>query len=146
MSRFIDNGIYKINSSLTKEEATSNFETSCSLCFRAGLCDESRCPIAKAYNNRLMVLESYVLTKNIRTEFVKTRKYSISFENQRKRKIQTFLTKLSKVAEQQGNRQAVLIIDDASVAMELDDIERMLDIVSKYPNLHNKIQKMLQKQ
>lgn len=144
MSRFIDTGIYKINSSLTKEEANTNFETSCSMCYRAGTCNEQLCPIAKAFQNRIIVLESYQSKKTVHVEFVTTRKYQISSQNQQKKTISILLSKLSKLSSQNGLREATLILDDASVALELNDIDRMLDIISKYPKIYKKIKEILE--
>lgn len=139
MSRFIDNAISKINNSLTKEEAKASFEKSCSMCYKAGLCNEEICPISKAFQNRIVVLESYERASSGLSAFVETREYHISSQQLKKRHSLILLTKFSKKAKEQGLREAILTIDEASVAMELDDVERMLDILAKYPKIFQKI-------
>lgn len=146
MSSFIDKAIYKINSSLTPEEVEENFDFSCCRCRRAGTCDESRCPIAKAKNNRLIVLESYSAPKTATVIFEKTRHYTISEENQKRGRVQKLFSQLAKLGKEKNNRKFILTVDEASVALTLGEIDRMYDFLVDYPQVYLLVKQILEEE
>ena len=102
------------------EEADERFESSCDRCNKAAICNERLCPIAKAHETKLLSLQADLTQKNRGPiQVVHTRAYKQATPEVKMRKtILSYLTKLSKICT---SRSKQLIIDDASVMVELGE-------------------------
>lgn len=131
----------------TAEDANERFECSCNRCNKQHICNEYKCPIFKAHETRLLSLEAERTQKSRPLNFeVKTRSYKkASPETKIRKALLSYLTKLSKLCT---NRNKQLIIDDASVMVELEEYtmaywilkngklvktaERIMELIRKY--------------
>lgn len=116
----------------TVKELDERFERSCSICPKAGYCDENKCFIAQTHNTKREVLKFRELIaagkiKAPSTEIVHTRTYKKS-ERFDKGTIQRLLTIASKKAEFERQK---LELDQASVFVEMGDYKNAYLILKK---------------
>lgn len=116
----------------TVKELDERFERSCSICPKAGYCDENKCFIAQTHNTKREVLKFRELIaagkiKAPTTEIVHTRTYKKS-ERFDKGTIQRLLTIASKKAEFERQK---LELDQASVFVEMNDYKNAYLILKK---------------
>lgn len=102
----------------TEAEANERFACSCNRCNKAAICNENKCPIAKAHETKLLILNTKSSKKH--QIFWKTRKYKTTPQANIKKAVLNFLTRLSKVITDYDKQ---IIIDDASVMAELGELE-----------------------
>lgn len=116
----------------TVKELDERFERSCSICPKAGYCDESKCFIAQTHYTKKEVLKFRELIaagkiKAPSTEIVHTRAYNKS-ERFNKGTIQRLLTIASKKTELERQK---LELDQASVFIEMGDYKNAYLILKK---------------
>lgn len=128
------------------EEAAERFESSCDRCNKAAMCDESRCPIYKVYQTRLIALEGEKSQKGKKeSHFVHTRAYKKATPEVKTRKtILNYLTRLSKICT---SRKKALILDDASVMVKLGEFTMAYWILKngKLPKTAEKVMEIIRK-
>lgn len=73
-----------MESSKTADKARSNFEKSCSMCYRQAYCTEEYCPLYKKYQQQLVYIDVMNIPKRP-VQYVQTREYNISPLNQKVR-------------------------------------------------------------
>lgn len=116
----------------TVPEADMRFEMSCSICPKAGYCDESKCFVAQTHYLKKEVLEfkQLVVEGKVQpptTEIVHTRKYQKS-ERFGKGLMQRLLTIALKKTDIRKQR---LAIDQASVFIEMDDYKNAYVVLKR---------------
>lgn len=139
---FWEIGMWLQATAKTVEEADERFESSCNRCNKPN-CNENECPIAKAYNTRLAAIEGEKGKGRIIIHT--TRKYKKSSpETIAKKAALTYLTKISKVCT---SRKKILIIDDASVMVELEEFTMAYWILKngKLPKTAEKVMEIIRK-
>ena len=100
----------------TVEEADERFESSCDRGNKLN-CNENKCPIAKAHEIRCLAIEAEKSKGTI--YYISTRKYKkITPEVKTRKILLSYLTKLSKICT---SRSKTLILDQASVMVELGE-------------------------
>ena len=117
----------------TVKELDERFERSCTLCSKAGYCDEDKCFVAQAHYTKKEFLEFRELIaagkiKAPSTEIVHTRTYKKS-ERFDKGTIQRLLTIASKKTDIECQK---LGIDQASVYVEMGDYKNAYTILKRY--------------
>lgn len=101
----------------TASEANERFESSCDKCNKQAICNENRCPIYRAHETKLLSLEAD--KGGGRVIIAHTRAYKKATpEVKMKKALLNYLTRLSKVCT---SRKQTLVIDDASVMVELGE-------------------------
>lgn len=101
----------------TAEEADERFESSCNRCNKQAICNENKCPIAKAHETRCLAIEAE--KSKGRAYYISVRKYKKATPEVKTRKVLlSYLTKLSKICT---SRSKTLILDQASVMVELGE-------------------------
>ena len=116
----------------TVKELDERFERRCSICPKAGYCDENKCFIAQTHNTKKEVLKfrELIAAGKINppsTEIVHTRAYKKS-ERFSKGTIQRLLTIASKKAEFERQK---LELDQESVFVEMGDYKNAYLILKK---------------
>lgn len=117
----------------TVKELDERFERSCTLCSKAGYCDEDKCFVAQAHYTKKEVLKFRELVaagkiKAPSTAIVHTRTYKKS-ERFDKGTIQRLLTIASKRTDIECQK---LGIDQASVYVEMGDYKNAYTILKRY--------------
>lgn len=117
----------------TVKELDERFERSCTLCSKAGYCDEDKCFVAQAHYTKKEFLEFRELIaagkiKAPSTEIVHTRTYKKS-KRFDKGTIQRLLTIASKRTDIECQK---LGIDQASVYVEMGDYKNAYTILKRY--------------
>ena len=116
----------------TIKELNERFERSCTLCPKAGRCDENKCFVAQTHYLKKEMLEFKQLVAEGKvqpptTEMIHTRKYQKS-ERFDKGLVQRLLTIALKKTDVRKQR---LAIDQASVFIEMDDYKNAYIVLKR---------------
>ena len=117
----------------TVKELDEHFERSCSICPKAGYCDEDKCFVAQAHYTKKEVLRFRELIavgkiKAPSTEIIHTRAYKKSKQFD-KGAIQRLLTIASKKTDVECQK---LELDQASVFVEMGDYKNAYLVLKRY--------------
>lgn len=97
-------------------------------CIHCVNCDETRCPVWRNYQTRLIMLDTSTIVKPRRTSYiVHTRKYRIKPKTQCKRTVCSQITKLTKKLD----AQSVLILNQIKDHVENERFKRALNLAKK---------------
>ena len=114
---FIEVGEWLQTTAKTAEDAKERFDSSCTRCNKQAVCKEQLCPIYKAHQTRLLILETNQQSRPV--VYITTRKYKkATLEVKMKKRLLNFLTRLANTTT---NRKLELILDDVSVRVELQE-------------------------
>lgn len=116
----------------TVEELNERFERSCTLCPKAGRCDENKCYVAQTHYLKKEMFEFKQLVAEGKvqpptTEIVHTRKYQKSerFDKGLMQRLLTIALKKTDIRKQR------LAIDQASVFIEMDDYKNAYAVLKR---------------
>lgn len=116
----------------TVEELNERFERSCTLCPKAGRCDENKCYVAQTHYLKKEMFEFKQLVAEGKvqpptTEIVHTRKYQKSerFDKGLMQRLLTIALKKTDIRKQR------LAIDQASVFIEMDDYKNAYVVLKR---------------
>ena len=98
-------------------------------CIHCVNCDETRCPVWRQYQVRLIILDKSTIARQSKTQsyIVHTRKYKIKPKTQCKRTVCSQITKLSKKLDS----QSVLILSQIKEHVENERFKRALNLAKK---------------
>ena len=139
---------------LRKQETASNYmeakrfmEETCSLCNKAGYCDESRCPIMRQHNLTLILLEAKAIAekKEALGDFeVHTRHHSP--ESLKRMRCLRLATRVYDEAVcREASVDTLLLLDDISVQLELEEYELVIMLLEQHKafKLANEFRKII---
>lgn len=140
---------------LHKQEIASNYmeakrymEETCSLCNKAGYCDENRCPIMHQHNLTLLLLEAKAIAekKEALGDFeVHTRHHSPE-SLKRMRCLRLATTVYNEAVRREASIDTLMLLDDISVQLELEEYDLVIMLLEQHKafKLANKFRKIIE--
>lgn len=122
-----ESALHKQEVARTSEEAIANFESSCNLCNKQGVCVERFCDIWKAHQIKLILLEAEALAKDKPAHEFEIHTKHHSPETLRKMRALRLATRLyNKAKDKKMSEEVLLLLDEISIQLELEQYEYVL--------------------
>lgn len=119
-----------VENSKTADEARSNFEKSCSMCYKQAYCTEEYCRLYKKYQQQLTYIDAMNAPKRP-VQYVQTREYNISPLNQKVRACLQMMTRIRKHESDYSESDCLCVLTYASL-LKKRDFTRLKTMMVKY--------------
>ncbi len=140
---------------LRKQETASNYmeakrfmEETCSLCNKAGYCEERRCPIMQQHNIKLMLLEAESIAKNKKAigDFEVHTRHHDANTLKRMRCLRLATRLYDEAVRREAPYDVLLLLDDISVQLELEEYELVIMLLEQHKafKLSNEFRKIIE--